>query len=151
MALIRHALAPGTGDPAEFTLGYCATQRNLSAEGRNQATRIHGQFIANTIEAARVYSSQWCRCMDTASLLNLGPVEELPLLNSFFRRSELRQPQTSALGTWLAAQTLREPTLLVTHQVNITAFTGIYPTSGEMVIIRLADDGAVQVLGSIEF
>ncbi len=150
VALLRHALAPGTGDPADFVLRDCSTQRNLSHEGRDQAARIGARFAANGITQARVLSSQWCRCLETAKLLGLGPVEELPVLNSFFRRYERRERQTSGLKDWLAGQALDRPVVLVTHQVNITALTGVYPSSGELVVLRRAEDGALTVLGSIE-
>ena len=150
VALLRHALAPGTGDPAAFVLGDCGTQRNLSREGRDQAARIGARFAANGIERARVFSSQWCRCLETAGRLGLGPVEELPSLNSFFGRFERRERQTRELRDWLAGQALDQPVVLVTHQVNITALTGVYPGSGELVVVRRAGDGALSVLGSIE-
>ena len=102
VALLRHAIAPGTGDPPDFAVGDCSTQRNLSQEGRAQAERIGDRFRDNGVEAARVVSSQWCRCLDTAELLGLGAVEELPLLNSFYQRTERRKPQTEALNEWLA-------------------------------------------------
>ncbi len=150
VALLRHALAPGTGDPAHFVLRDCSTQRNLSREGRDQAARIGARFAANGISQASVLSSQWCRCLETARLLDLGPVEELPVLNSFFRRYERREPQTNGLKDWLAGQPLDRPVVLVTHQVNITALTGVYPSSGELVVLRRADDGTLTVLGTIE-
>lgn len=150
VALMRHAIAPGTGDPADFTLGDCSTQRILSDEGRAQARRIGARFRANGIEAARVFSSQWCRCLETAALLGLGPVAELPLLNSFFANMGRRAAQTSALEDWLAGQEGRQPRILVTHQVNITALTGVYPASGEVVVIRRAEDGEIAVVGTIE-
>ncbi len=150
VALLRHAIAPGTGDPPEFVLGDCRTQRNLSAEGREQATRIGAAFRANGIAAARVVSSQWCRCLETAELLRLGPVEALPILNSFFDRPANRDAQTGALRRWLAGQALDGPLVLVTHQVNITALTGVYPRSGELVVIRRTGDGAIAVVGSLE-
>jgi len=150
VALLRHAIAPGTGDPPDFTVGDCSTQRNLSSEGRAQAERIGARFRDNGIETARVASSQWCRCLDTADLLGLGAVEELPLLNSFFQRAELRKPQTEALNEWLAGQELLGPLVLVTHQVNISALTGVYIASGELVVIRIAENGEIEVLGSIE-
>jgi broad specificity phosphatase PhoE len=143
-------LAPGTGDPPEFTIGDCGTQRNLSAEGRAQAARLGARLRANGIESARVVSSQWCRCLETARLLGLGPVEELPLLNSFYRRGERRAPQTEGLKEWLAGRDFDGPLVLVTHQVNITALTGVYPASGELVVIGTSDQGDVTVLGSIE-
>ncbi len=149
-ALLRHALAPGTGDPSDFTLSACETQRNLSDAGRRQAARIGARFRANGIPSAQVLSSQWCRCLETAQLLGLGPVAELLALNSFFRRPGRRDGQTRALQDWLAAQSLDRPVVLVTHQVNITALTGVYPASGELVIVRLADDGGISVVGTIE-
>ena len=148
-ALMRHAVAPGTGDPANFTIGQCATQRNLSGEGRDQARKIGERFRENKIDSARVFSSQWCRCLETAQLLDLGPVEELPALNSFFRRFERQASQTGALKQWLLQQDLSRPLVLVTHQVNITALTGIYPASGELVIVRRTREGGFESLGSI--
>ena len=150
VALIRHALAPGTGDPANFTLGDCGTQRNLSDEGRAQAARIGARFRKEDIASARVFSSQWCRCLETAELLGLGAVEALPILNSFYEQRENEDRQTQALQAWLAEQTLDRPTVLVTHQVNITALTGVFPSSGEMVVVRRSEDGGITVVGTIE-
>jgi phosphohistidine phosphatase SixA len=150
VALLRHALAPGTGDPPDFAVGDCSTQRNLSQEGREQAKRIGARFRDNGLETARVVSSQWCRCLDTAELLGLGAVEELPLLNSFFQRAQRRKPQTEALNDWLADQDIRRPLVLVTHQVNISALTGVYVASGELVVVRIAENGKIDVLGAIE-
>ena len=150
VALLRHALAPGTGDPPEFQLGQCTTQRNLSDTGRDQARTIGGLFRENGIQKARVFSSQWCRCMETAKLLALGPVAELPVLNSFFQHYERRESQTKLLSEWLGEQRLDRPTVLVTHQVNITALTGIYPDSGEMVIVHRSPNGTITVIGTIE-
>ncbi|HMB78213.1 MAG TPA: histidine phosphatase family protein [Kiloniellaceae bacterium] len=149
VALLRHALAPGTGDPADFKLSDCRTQRNLSEEGRAQARRIGDLFRANGIERARVLTSQWCRCRETAELLQLGPVTELPALNSFFQNREDREPQTRALRAWLQRQDLSTVQVLVTHQVNISALTGVYPSSGELVILQAVADGDVSVLGTI--
>ncbi|WP_455197773.1 histidine phosphatase family protein [Kaarinaea lacus] len=150
VALMRHALAPGTGDPPEFSIVDCSTQRNLSEEGRLQAKRIGDRFRANGIESASVYSSQWCRCVDTAELLGLGLVKELPILNSFYLDFERRQPQTQKLQEWIASQNLDQPTVLVTHQVNINALTNVYTSSGEMVIVRRNEAGEIAVVGNIE-
>ncbi len=150
VALLRHALAPGTGDPPEFKIGDCATQRNLSDEGREQARRIGERFRANGIERAQVLSSQWCRCLETARLLDLGPVREFPVINSFFRNYERREPQTGQLRQWISEQDLRQPLVLVTHQVNITALTNVYPRSGELVIIRRDDEDGILVIGTIQ-
>jgi hypothetical protein len=84
VALIRHALAPGTGDPPEFRVEDCRTQRNLSPAGRAQARAIGERFRANGIGTAAVFSSQWCRCLDTARALALGEVTPFAGLNSFF-------------------------------------------------------------------
>ncbi len=149
-ALIRHAKAPGTGDPPQFELGSCATQRNLSRAGRNQAAAIGKRFRANGIETVRVYSSQWCRCLETARLLALGPVHELPALNSFYQRYEREQLQTQLLKEWLAKQDLTEPMVLVTHQVNITALTNVYPASGEIVIVRQVKPGEFVAVGRVQ-
>lgn len=149
VVMIRHALAPGTGDPPEFTLDQCATQRNLSANGRDQARYIGDLFRRNGIRQARIYSSQWCRCLETARLLDLGKVEELPVLNSFFQNFANKTPQTTALAQWLRQQDLSSPVMLVTHQVNITAFTDVYPRSGEMVIVYRQPDGDFAVVGTI--
>ena len=81
--MIRHANAPGSGDPANFKIGDCATQRNLDDLGRAQARAI-GVFLRHhEIVKVRLYSSQWCRCLETARLMNLGAVQPLPALNSF--------------------------------------------------------------------
>ena len=149
-ALLRHAIAPGTGDPPQFMLGQCATQRNLSDEGRDQAVKIGHSFRENGILSARVFSSQWCRCMQTAELLGLGPVAELTTLNSFYQRYERRQSRTQMLLQWLAGQDLERPLVLVTHQVNITALTGIYPGSGELVIVHRSNTGVITVIATIE-
>jgi len=147
--MIRHALAPGIGDPASFSVDKCGTQRNLSQQGREQARAIGELFRKNNIAKAQVYSSQWCRCLDTARLLDLGDVKELPILNSFFQSFEDEGPQTEALTQWLQKQDLTPPVILVTHQVNITAFTDIYPSSGEIVVVQRKNNGLFVPVGKI--
>lgn len=149
VALLRHAIAPGTGDPPEFAIGDCATQRNLSDAGRAQAQRIARRFRDNGIRQAVVYSSQWCRCHETATLLDLGPVTELLSLNSFFQDYERREPQTQQLRQWIAEQETSGPMVLVTHYVNIAALTRVRPGSGELVVVGLDDTGVISVLGTI--
>jgi phosphohistidine phosphatase SixA len=109
--------------------------------------RSHWRSLPQT---ARVFSSQWCRCRETAELLELGPVNELPALNSFYQRPENRKPQTEALREWLEKQDLSSVHVLVTHQVNITALTGVFPSSGELVIVRAPGNGDITVIGTIE-
>ena len=149
VVLMRHAIAPGTGDPDNFALGDCSTQRNLSAAGLEQAGRIGERFRDHGVTRARVFSSQWCRCRDTAEALALGPVAELPALNSFFEDFSREESQTRALRQWLGAQPQDGPLVLVTHQVNITALSGVFPASGEMVVGRIDDAGAFTVAGRI--
>lgn len=148
-AILRHAIAPGMGDPQEFTLNDCRTQRNLSDEGRRQAQLIGRRFQSQGYIEARVFSSQWCRCLETAKLLNLGKVIELPALNSFFADFEKEEEQTRQLEEWLGKQDLSELVVLVSHQVNITALTGIYPRSGELVVVERTEDRGLVVKGTL--
>jgi broad specificity phosphatase PhoE len=150
VVMLRHATAPGIGDPENFRLGDCATQRNLSEEGRAQARRLSERLRAG-IASATVYSSQWCRCLETAELLDLGPVEELPALNSFFGRPEDRATNLDALRRFLA--NLAEdgpPVILVTHQVTISAITGRSAASGEAMVLEVDGTGRSPVVGTIE-
>ncbi|AXO15007.1 histidine phosphatase family protein [Thalassospira indica] len=140
-ALMRHAIAPGTGDPANFTLGDCTTQRNLDNTGRQQARQTGDRIREMGIELTSILTSQWCRCVDTAQLLDLGPVTEEPALNSFFRNRSTEAAQTAEIKAKLASLPGDEKLLLVTHQVNITALTDIFPRSGELILFRMSDDG----------
>lgn len=137
VVLLRHAQAPGTGDPANFQLDDCSTQRNLSAEGRSQAAQIGETFRSYDVPVSRVLSSQWCRCLETAELLNLGAVEPFPALNSFFADRSQEAQQTANLRQFvLQHQDEAGVAILVTHQVNITALTGVVPQSGAAVVLR---------------
>ena len=146
--MLRHARAPGTGDPANFRLGDCSTQRNLSQEGRAQAVRIGVRLRAAGLAETAVYSSQWCRCLETARLLAVGPVVELPALNSFFQSPGEEEKYNRELRAWIAAADLSRPAVLVTHQVNITALTGIFPAEGEILILR-RDSGKLSVVARL--
>ena len=147
--LLRHALAPGMGDPKNFNVNDCKTQRLLSEAGRVQASMIGNNFRRNGFKYALVKSSQWCRCKETAELLKLGPVEEMDFLNSFFETPEDEKGQTALLREWLFKQTATSRLVLVTHQVNITALTGVVPSSGELVVIKLKKPSIIEVVGSI--
>jgi phosphohistidine phosphatase SixA len=146
--IMRHARAPGTGDPPDFRLGDCTTQRNLDETGRDQARRIGAAIREAAVAVDLVLSSEWCRATETARLLDLGPVETEPALNSFFEDRELGPATTERLRTRLSGLEGRKA-VLVTHQVNITALTGLVPTSGEMVVIEVEPDGDVAVRGRI--
>lgn len=149
VAMMRHALAPGGGDPAGFEIGNCATQRNLSDEGRDQARAIGDAFRSNGIAQADVLTSQWCRCAETARLLDIGDPVEFEPLNSFFQNRSQSLPQTQALRDFLQQRPSASPLVLVTHQVNITALTGVFPRSGEIVFFTINENGSVNVLGTI--
>ncbi|MEG4420749.1 histidine phosphatase family protein [Microcoleus sp. LAD1_D5] len=147
---MRHAIAPGTGDPANFKLGDCSTQRNLSAQGRTQAQQIGAEFRNRNIKVARVLSSQWCRCLETAKLINLDKIEPFPALNSFFSDSSKEARQTAAIRKLIVDnRNTKGAIILITHQVNITAITDIVPQSGEAVIIQGSRQGKIKILGRI--
>lgn len=148
-AIMRHAIAPGTGDPSNFDVTDCATQRNLDETGRKQARTIGERLKALGLKKAAVFSSAWCRCKETARLLDLGEVKVLPALNSFFGNYQRRAPQTKALRAWLTTERPASPLMLVTHQVNINALTGRYTSSGEIIVARVESDGAVKAIGAI--
>ncbi|MEX2642719.1 MAG: histidine phosphatase family protein [Acetobacterales bacterium] len=149
IALVRHALAPGFGDPGDFRLGDCATQRNLSGEGRAQAERLGERFRVDGVEVARVLSSRWCRCLDTARLLGLGPVEEAPMFDSIHGRPPGADRQVRDMRAFLSRPFDGPSVVVVSHHANIGAATGNYPSSGEMVVVRPGADGGFDVLGSV--
>ena len=149
VAIMRHALAPGSGDPGSFVLDDCATQRNLDARGRQQARAIGAAIRAAGATVDQVHTSQWCRCRDTARLLNLGPVEELPALNSFFRNPARADAQTAELRHFLASVPPGETVILVTHYVNIRALTGRGVASGEVVLLEIGRDRTISVVDDI--
>ncbi|PWG62599.1 histidine phosphatase family protein [Spiribacter halobius] len=147
--VFRHAIAPGTGDPPDFTLGDCSTQRNLSAAGREQARAMGERLRANGLDDLPVYTSRWCRCRDTARLLGLGEPQALPSLDSFFRNRERGPEQTRRTRAFLAERHDWTSAVLVTHQVNVTALTGVYPASGEGVVVRIGAGGDLEVVARV--
>ncbi|MBP2315723.1 histidine phosphatase family protein [Azospirillum soli] len=150
VVLMRHAEAPGIGDPAGFRLDDCATQRNLSEDGRQQARRIGERLRRLGIRKIAVYSSQWCRCLETARLLGVGAVREMPAINSFFGRNGERDAQMAELRRFLAGLPAGgPPVVLVTHQVVVTALTGVHPASGEAVLLRANSTTEPAVIGRL--
>jgi phosphohistidine phosphatase SixA len=150
VALMRHALAPGTGDPENFRLEDCSTQRNLDETGREQARRTGEAFRERGVEIGQVLSSRWCRCLETAELLGLGEVVAFAPLDSFFGDRARGPEQTEAVRALLADADPEGPSLvMVTHQVNITALTGIFPRSGEVVVLRLGGPDIFETIGAI--
>lgn len=150
LLLMRHALAPGTSDPPGFVLEDCSTQRNVNNEGKQQAKRWGKLLRQQHGGAITVYSSQWCRCLDTARLMQLSQPVALPALNSFFAGRGDGDKQTAALMQQFASAQLAQPTVLVTHQVNFTALTGIFPRSGEAVIVALPLTQPATVLARLD-
>ena len=143
--IMRHADAPGFSDPEGFRVDDCATQRNLGAQGRAQAAAIGRWLRAQGLLPMEVWTSPWCRCMDTARLLEVGEPQSKAFLGSFFRDRDLAEGHTQNLRQALARRlSLRSaPALIaVTHQVNISAYTGSSVASGEILKIRLRTDGS---------
>lgn len=149
VAVMRHALAPGYGDPPGFTLGDCSTQRDLDARGRAQARAVGEAFREAGVDVARILSSRWCRCRHTAEETGLATVEDFAALDSFFADRSTAGEQTEAVRRRLARADPEEKLLLVTHQVNISALTGRGTRSGEVVVIRVGPDGSVATVGSV--
>lgn len=149
VAVMRHAYAPGVGDPPGFVLGDCSTQRDLDARGRAQARAVGEAFRSAGIRIDRILTSRWCRARHTAEETALGPIEEFAALDSFFGDRSTADAQTTEIRQRLAAADPAERLLLVTHQVNITALTGRSTRSGEILVLRVAPDGAVTTFGSI--
>ena len=144
--LLRHAIAPGVGDPANFRLGDCSTQRNLDAAGQAQASKLGRRMRIDGVNVRKLVSSQWCRTLETARLaFPAMKVNESPVFNSFFAQQERNATQTALaiqeLNRWRGSGVL----LVVTHQVNITALTGVVPDSGEAVVVQPTGKG-LQVL-----
>jgi phosphohistidine phosphatase SixA len=148
VVLIRHATAPGVGDPAGFRLDDCATQRNLSEAGRDEARRLGAAFAARGVPVGRVLSSRWCRCLETARLA-FGRAEPWPPLDSFFGDRGREAAQTEAVRRLASERPVAGNTILVTHQVNITALAGGFPASGEMIVLAPRGEGRFAVVGAI--
>ena len=149
VVIVRHAHAPGAGDSTRFMLDDCTTQRNLDERGREQAREIGAVIRAAGVTVDRVLTSQWCRCLDTARLLDLGPVEELPALNSIFRNPGRADRQTAELRQFLFGLRSGEIVILVTHYVNIRAFTGRGAASGEVFLLEIGREGTISVVDEI--
>jgi phosphohistidine phosphatase SixA len=142
--LMRHALAPGIGDPAGYKLQDCKSQRNLDATGRAQAQKTGQWLKAQGVGNALVFTSAWCRCKETAENLAFGtPVLEASL-NSFF--DDMRQgPQSNSnLQKFIVGQLKSKgdkALILVTHHVNIAEFTAENIGSGDMVLAKVNSAG----------
>ncbi|MDB3894600.1 histidine phosphatase family protein [Candidatus Pelagibacter sp.] len=132
---IRHAYAPGGGDPTNFDIKDCSTQRNLNNEGRKQAKKIGNFFKNNNIITDKVYSSEWCRCQETA-LIGFKKFETKNFLNSFFSNkfSLNRVPQMKNLKKFVNNLNHDKNIIFVTHYVVISESLNYTPSSGEIVV-----------------
>jgi len=146
VALMRHADAPGgVGDPPGFRLDDCATQRNLSEKGRADAEKIGSRLRQEGIAFEKILSSPWCRCIDTAKLMNLGMVETEATFGNVVVLRDQREVLTTGARALIAKWTARGNLLVVTHGANIFALTGISPASGEIVVVS----GSGEALGRL--
>ena len=135
LIFIRHAYAPGGGDPENFNIYDCSTQRNLSESGRIQSKKIGNFFKENKIKIKNVYSSEWCRCKETASLA-FKSFKTKSFLNSFFsskfahkKKSQIKDFQ-KFLNNWDKKNNL----IFITHFVVISEILDYPPSSGEIVV-----------------
>jgi len=150
--MMRHAYAPGFGDPPQFRLENCTTQRNLDEKGRAQAVAVGEWLKSKGVLEAQVYSSQYCRCLETARLIDFGPVTPLPALNSFFERHQDREPNLRALKDFLIRQPADGPSLiLVTHSVTIQTLAGLSVGPGQAVLLQLTPGHDAGVVGRLDF
>jgi len=135
LIFIRHAYAPGGGDPENFDINDCNTQRNLSESGRFQAKNIGNFFKENQINFKKVYSSEWCRCKETAEIA-FGDFETKSFLNSFFsqRFSKNKNKQIRDLNNFLDNLKDDGNLVFVTHYVLISEVLNYAPSSGEIII-----------------
>jgi phosphohistidine phosphatase SixA len=149
--LMRHANAPGISiEPEGIDLKNCAIQRNLDEAGRDQSRKIGADFRRRGFKQARVMSSLYCRSLETARLLGLGPVESQAVLNYINFTAQARVDaavkDTMALMKKIPS---RQLAILVTHISNVKAITDVTPASGEMVVVRFNQSGGAVVAGRI--
>ena len=147
LIFIRHAYAPGNGDPAGFNLNDCSTQRNLSDDGRKQAQRIGEFFTKNKIEIDKVLSSEWCRCKETAKIA-FKNYSTNSFLNSFYssKFSKNKDKQVKAFNYYIKNLEIEKNLIFVTHYVFISEVLNYGPSSGEIVV----SDKNLNMIGSIE-
>ena len=150
VALMRHADAPGgVGDPPGFRIDDCATQRNLSAKGRADAKRIGARLKSEGIAVDQILASPWCRCIDTATLLELGPVEAAPTFGNVVVLRDQTEALTAGARAVIGKWTGRGNLLVVTHGANILALTSISPASGEIVVVRSGSAAGIEPVGRL--
>ena len=148
--LMRHSYAPGVGDPDNFKLNDCSTQRNLSDVGRQDAKDVGEWLQRREIKIFRVETSRWCRAKETAQLLGIGKVRLNKNLDSLFEEADaLTHPQTAAVRKQIQNHRNKSGMLvLVGHYVNIAALTGVGVASGEGILIKASAQGELKVFGA---
>ena len=143
---LRHALAPGNGDPSNFNVNDCSTQRNLDQVGIDQSRMLGNTFKNLGIKFSKIYSSFWCRCKDTASNMKIGDFEAHEGLNSFYENHADKKLTLIKLNNLINSfDKSGGPYLLVTHYVNILAFTGLSTSSGGMVAFDLNSQKSIHI------
>jgi broad specificity phosphatase PhoE len=152
VALMRHASTePGLGDPPGYRLDDCRTQRNLSAQGREEAKRIGERLRTEGVKVEKVYTSPWCRCRDTATQA-FGTAEDWDALSSFFddrsREPRLTERVKNRIGTY-STKRPKGTVVMVTHHVNIAALTGHAVGNGEIVVVRPDGCCGLKVVGRL--
>jgi len=147
LLFIRHAYAPGNGDPNNFNLNDCSTQRNLNEEGREQAKYIGEFFKKNNIEIDKVLSSEWCRCKETAKIA-FENFSTNNFLNSFYssKYTKNKDKQIKALNDYIRKFQSDKNLILITHYVLISEVLNYAPSSGEIVV----SDKNFNIIGSIK-
>jgi len=148
VALIRHGNAPpGYGDPPGFKIDDCATQRNLDEKGRAQAGALGEAFRQHGVRADKILSSPWCRCLETARLMGLGPVDGTGAVAASERSPERLAALRQILANWRGPGTL----VVVTHGLTVQALVGIMPGQAEAVVVRPkgGKEPGVEVVGRI--
>ncbi len=147
LIFIRHAYAPGNGDPINFNLNDCSTQRNLNEEGRKQAKNIGEFFRKNKINIDKVLSSEWCRCKETAKIA-FKNFSTNSFLNSFYssQYAKNKEKQINSLNEYIEKFKSKNNLILVTHYVLISEVLNYAPSSGEIVV----SDKNFNIIGSIE-
>ena len=146
IVFIRHAIAPGGGDPENFKLNDCSTQRNLDSQGIEQSKKIGLFFVNNNVPIDQVLSSEWCRCKDTAKFA-FKNYKTFNALNSFFsaKFQKNKERQMKDLIQFLKSWDSKKNLVLVTHYVVISSILNIGPSSGEMIIT----DKSFNIIGRI--
>jgi phosphohistidine phosphatase SixA len=150
VVLLRHARTNGSGDPANFDIGKCNTQRNLSERGKQQAGEIGALFAARAAPVERVLSSRYCRCMDTARIAFESEPEPFAPLDPPDADPQKQAEQLAAIVAEVRNYSGSDNMVMVTHLEDIQALTGVAPREGEAVIVGMDGDG-LRALGRIAF